>query len=76
MDTLTVFEFEMNLANYIDSVKLPAEVKRLVIERLLGEITADRDKELRLQVENREKDKETKNAENVCEGDMGERTVD
>lgn len=72
MDTLTVFEFEINLANYIDSVKLPVEVKRLVIERLLGEITADRDKELRLQVENREKDKETQNAESVCENTLGE----
>lgn len=73
MDTLTIFEFEMNLANYIDSVKLPAEVKRMVLGNLLQEIIVERDKELQQQVLVREeKNKEAQNAESIRENTLGE----
>ena len=65
MEDLKIRLFRQDLINYINSVELPMEVKRLVLSEVLSQVTNETEKVLQYQLE--ESKKEEVNSDGIDE---------
>lgn len=59
MDSLSIKEFSQSIIDLANKTQLPMEVKRLVFVDILGQIDIATNEEIKMQVINREKEKES-----------------
>ena len=65
MEDLKIRLFRQDLINYINSVELPMEVKRLVLSEILSQVSNETEKVLQYQLE--ESKKEEVNSDGIDE---------
>ena len=74
MDNLNIREFRENIIQYTNRTDLPIEVKRLVFEEIMKQLSEAADNEIKIEIARRDSEKKegAEHAEGVQQDNVGE----